>query len=247
MAGRIRATTITTIMTTTGMITAIMIIDRPGAETLFAWFSPAFPTGGFAWSHGLESLAAEGLIAGEAGLGDWLEDVLTLGGGWTDAVLFALAHRAARADDPDELRRLAELAAALCPSRERQAETLGQGEAFIAAVRTGWPEAAPAALPRQVSYPIAAGACAAGVSAGLRTALAAYLTGFCANLIAAGVRLGFCGQGGGVRALARLSPQIAQIAARAERAGEDDLGTCALAADIASMRHETLNGRLFLS
>ncbi len=102
-------------------ITTIMTTDRPspdaGAGTLFAWFSPAFPTGGFAWSHGLETAAAESLIAGETGLGDWLEDILELGGGWTDAVLFALAHGAARARDDAELKRMAELARALAPSR----------------------------------------------------------------------------------------------------------------------------------
>jgi urease accessory protein len=85
------------------------------------------------------------------------------------------------------------------------------------------------------------------LSAAARVALGAYLTGFVANLIGAGVRLSLCGQAGGVRVLARLGPTIAALAARAERAGEDDLGACALAGDIASLRHETLNGRLFRS
>jgi urease accessory protein len=245
MAGRIRATT-----TPTGMIMP-MGPERPAAEagaaTLFAWFSPAFPTGGFAYSHGLEAAVVEGLIAGEQGLGDWLEDILGLGGGFTDAVLFALAWRAARAGDDARLLYVAELSAALAPSRERLAETVGQGEAFLAAVRAGWPERAPAALPRRVAYPAAAGAAAASLGTDPDTALAAYLTGFCANLIAAGVRLGLCGQTGGVRLLSRLAPLVWRLAGRAAQAGEDDLGACALTADIASMRHETLDGRLFLS
>jgi urease accessory protein len=61
------------------------------------------------------------------------------------------------------------------------------------------------------------------------------------------VRLSLCGQSGVVRILAALGPAIADIAARAEHASEADLGGCALGADIASLRHETLNGRLFLS
>jgi urease accessory protein len=236
------------VMITTTMGTPMrMIIDRPDAGgVLFAWFSPAFPTGGFAWSHGLETTAAEGLAGNEHALGDWLEDVLTRGAGWNDAVLFALAYRAAASGDDDALNDIAALAAALSPSRERLAETLGQGEAFLAAVRTGWPAAAPE-LHGRTSYPVAAGAACALIGAPLRAALGAYLTTFCANLIAAGVRLSACGQSGGVRVLARLHPLIARSAARAETAGEDDLGACALAADIASMRHETLEGRLFLS
>ena len=224
-----------------------MTIDRPDAGgVLFAWFSPAFPTGGFAWSHGLETAAAEGLVSDEHALGDWLQDILVHGSGWNDAVLFALAYSAAASGDVAALEDVAALAAALAPSRERLAETLGQGEAFLAAVRTGWPAAAPD-LKGRAPYPVAAGAACALIGAPLGAALGAYLTTFCANLIAAGVRLSACGQSGGVRVLARLHPLIARSAARAEMAEEDDLGACALAADIASMRHETLEGRLFLS
>jgi urease accessory protein len=213
------------------------------SPTLFAWFSPAFPTGGFAYSHGLETAAREGRVIGEAGLGAWLQGVLTRGSGWNDAVLLSLAHRA----DDEALAELAALAAALAPSRERLAETLGQGEAFLTAVRAGWPQLAPCVLPGRLAYPVVAGAAAARLGASAQMTLGAYLTGFCANLIAAGVRLSLCGQSGGVRILARLTPLIGEIAARAANAAHEDLGGCALGADIASLRHETLNGRLFLS
>jgi urease accessory protein len=217
------------------------------AGTLFAWFSPAFPTGGFAYSHGLEAAAAEGAVEGEGGLCAWLEDILAQGAGWSDAVILNLAHGAVLADDAAELTRVAALSVALAPSRERLAEATGQGEAFLAAVRAGWPDHAPPRQSVRVTYPVAAGAATASLGAPVRLALSAYLTGFCANLIAAGVRLGFCGQSGGVRILSHLGLLIADLAARGARAGEDDLGGCALAADIASMRHETLSGRLFLS
>jgi urease accessory protein len=211
---------------------------------LFAWFSPAFPTGGFAYSHGIETAVAEGRIVGERGLADWLADVLAHGAGWSDAVLLSLARRAG---DDAALLDVADLAAALAPSRERAAETLGQGEAFLRAVRTGWPGVAPDALPDRVAYPVAAGAAARGIGAPVTTVVVAYLTGFAANLIAAGVRLSLCGQSGGVRILSGLGPLIAQLALRAAEATQDDLGGCALASDIAAMRHETLHTRLFIT
>ena len=226
-----------------------MTTDPPRPEvsgTLFAWFSPAFPTGGFGYSHGIESATAEGWIEGEAGLGVWLADLLRQGAGWNDAVLFALAHRAAREGDAERLHDLAALGAALSPSGERLAETTGQGGAFLAAVRAGWPEKA-ADLPELTAYPVVAGACCGRLGASLPMALQAHLTGFCANLIAAGVRLGLCGQTGGVRILSDLGPVVADIALRAAGAEEDDLGGCAFGSDIASMRHEALEGRLFLS
>ncbi|WP_293675846.1 urease accessory protein UreF [uncultured Phenylobacterium sp.] len=212
---------------------------------LFAWFSPAFPTGGFAWSHGLEAAAAHP-AADEAWLGAWLEDVLMRGGGWSDAVLMNLAWNAGQTRDVGAWRDVGVLAMALCSSRERRAETLGQGDAFVAAVREGWPALAPPGL-EATPYPVTAGWSTAALGAPATDAIAAYLTGFAANLIAAGVRLSLCGQAGAVRILARIAPRIANLAARAATASEDDLGGCAIAADIAAMRHETLDGRLFLS
>jgi len=245
-------------MSTTTAITIMvmrMTIESPGlplteaarAGVLFAWFSPAFPTGGFAYSQGLETVVAEGRVRGERGLAGWLEDILQHGSGWSDAVLLSLAHRAVTTADETALLYTAGLAAALAPSRERLAETLGQGEAFLTAVRTGWSHAVPAALPPRAAYPVAAGAASGGIGAPAASALIAYLTGAAANLIAVGVRLGLCGQSGGVRILSSLGPLIADLAPRARDAGEDDLGGCALGCDIAGMRHETLHTRLFLT
>jgi urease accessory protein len=177
-------------------------------------------------------------------LAAWLADILAQGAGWADAVLLSLALHA---PDDEALLTIADLAAALAPSRERSAETLRQGEAFLIAVRAGWPDVIPAALPERVAHPVAAGAAARGIGAPVTTALIAYLTGFTANLIAAGVRLSLCGQSGGVRILAGLGPLIADLAARANDATEADLGGCALASDINAMRHETLRTRLFIS
>jgi urease accessory protein len=227
---------------TTAMRTPTEADASEVAGVLFAWFSPAFPTGAFAWSHGLESAD----LSTETDLGDWLQDVLAHGGGWADAVLMNLARRTGEMGDAAGFARVASLALSLCPSRERQAETVGQGEAFAAAVREGWPQFAPPAAGR-LPYSAAAGWSAAMLGAPAPLALAAYLTGFAANLIATGVRMSLCGQSGGVRILARLAPLVADLARRAAVSGEDHLGGCALAADIASMRHETLDGRLFLS
>ena len=233
-----------------------MIIDPPQARilpdpaaagVLFAWFSPAFPTGGFAYSQGLETVAAEGRVMDEAGLAAWIAAILAHGAGWSDAVLLRLAHAAVLSGDDAALRETVQLAAALAPSKERLAEALGQGEAFRAAVAAGWSDLVVDGLPARIAYPVAAGAASARLGTDVRTVVTAYLTAFCANLIAAGVRLGLCGQTGGVRVLSGLGPLITDLAARAERAGVDDLGGCALGADIAGMRHETLNGRLFLS
>ena len=80
--------------------------------TLVQWLSPAFPTGAFAYSHGLEVAMAAGEVRDGCGLGLWLADVLERGSGWTDAVL--LARGLVPAADLDAL---SDLARALAPSR----------------------------------------------------------------------------------------------------------------------------------
>uniref|UniRef100_UPI00296E387A urease accessory protein UreF n=1 Tax=Xinfangfangia pollutisoli TaxID=2865960 RepID=UPI00296E387A len=93
-----------------------------GLLALVQYLSPAFPTGGFAYSHGLEQVIAEGTVRDAAALEAWLSDVLRHGAGWQDAVLLALTLR--EGADPAAL---ADLARALAPSSERLRETEEQG------------------------------------------------------------------------------------------------------------------------
>jgi urease accessory protein len=50
-----------------------------------------------------------------------------------------------------------------------------------------------------------------------------------------------------VRVLSKLGDVIAATAQRAAMSSLEDLGACAFGADIASMRHETLQPRIFVS
>jgi urease accessory protein len=221
-----------------------------GLSRALVWFAPTFPTGAFSFSHGLEWAVEAGDVGDRDSLADWLGSVLRLGGGWSDAVLLAAAYRAAGGDEA-ELKEVAELALALQPSRERRLESTVQGEAFLRAVETGWPNAAVAVLrglgAEPVALPVAVGASAAGAGMSLDGSLAAFLTGFCANLVSAAIRLAPIGQSDGLRVLATLEPVIAAVASRAAASTLADLGTSALRADIASMRHETQTTRLFRS
>ena len=71
--------------------------DRPtvSVTTLLAWLSPAFPVGGYAYSHGLEQAVEDGDVSEEASLETWLADAMALGFGRNDAILLQAAHRAA--------------------------------------------------------------------------------------------------------------------------------------------------------
>jgi urease accessory protein len=204
--------------------------------SLMTWLSPAFPTGGFAYSHGLEWSVEAGDITGEAALHDWILDLLWHGSLWNDVLVLRAAHRA-----PDDLDELAALALSLGGTAERRLEAVAQGAAFLLAASVWGTPAGDAAL----TYPLAVGAVAAlGGVAEQDTALA-FLHAATANLISAGIRLIPLGQTAGLRVQAALAPALLAVAAASATAGLDELGGAAWRSDIAAMRHETQTTRLF--
>lgn len=209
---------------------------------LLAWLSPAFPTGGYAWSHGVEFAVESGDIANAATLQTWLEDILRHGAGRTDAILLRHAHRAA----PEALPELAALARALAASRELLAETTAQGNAFRAAA-AAWNPAILNGLAGDLPYPIAVGALAGSQGIAEDDATLGCLQAFAANLISAAVRLVPLGQSAGLAVLAALEPTLTGIAAETRAASLDDIGSLSWRSDIAAMRHETQYTRLFRS
>jgi len=215
----------------------------PALLRLLTWLSPAFPVGAFSYSHGLETaIRAETVRDGET-LIAWISGLVEHGGGWTDAVLFAAAWAAASEGDDASLEEVRALAEALPVSLERHRETLGQGEAFLSAV-SAW---GPPLLAGAVAYPVAVGSVCAASGIPLPPALAAWLHAFAANLVSVAVRIVPLGQVAGVAAIAALEPVLMATAARAAASSLDDLGSAALVSDIAAMRHETLDVRLFIS
>ena len=229
---------------------------------LLAWSSPGYPTGAFSYSHGLEWAVETGSVTGVPTLLDYIIAVLSRGGAWVDAVLFAHAWRLASptpspagrtaADREALLDELSELATAFRGSAETALENRQQGTAFLDVTRKAWPHAAlDAFAQRQVGAPVAhciavALACAAHNIA-LVPALHSYLHAVAANLVSAGARLIPLGQTQAQIAIAQLSPTITEIVERAQTTSLDDLGTAAPLVEICSFRHETQYTRLFRS
>ncbi|MEI4234500.1 urease accessory UreF family protein [Roseovarius sp. D22-M7] len=205
----------------------------PSHLSLVQWLSPAFPTGAFAYSHGLETEIAAGTVRDAESLGIWLGNILRFGAGWQDAVLLAQALGGDR-DAVDDLAR------ALAPCAERLRESRDQGTAFARAVSGITGRRLP---PRML--PVAVADAAAPLDLPQEDVMALYLQGFAGNLVTIAIRHVPLGQTEGQAVLARLTPLIHDLAARAACAGLDDLGTCALAGDLAALQHETQEVRIF--
>jgi len=205
--------------------------------TLAQWLSPAFPVGAFAYSHGLETAIAEAMIVTAQDLEGWLAEVLEHGSGRTDAIVLRAAYA-----NPADLVGVNDAALAFAATSERVMETELQGTAFGQTTAAIWGGEGVA-----FCYPVAVGAAAARRHLDADLTVTLYLQAFAANLVSAAVRGVPLGQTEGQRVLAALAPICAQIAEQSRDMTLEDLHSTAFASDIAAMRHETLQPRIFRS
>jgi urease accessory protein len=223
-----------------------------GLYRLLVWASPAFPTGGFSYSHGLEAAAADGAVHDRESLRRWIEAVVAKGSGRVDADILRDAWRATAADDEAALAEINRRGCAYRATAELALEASQQGAAFAVAYEAAWASATRSSRPAggagdAICHAAAFGAAAARAAIGLSEALTGYLHAFAANLMSAGLRLGIVGQNDGQRILAALEPVIAAAVVASLARGAEDFGAATFAADIASMAHEIQYSRLFRS
>lgn len=218
---------------------------------LQTWFSPSFPAGGFAYSQGLESAAAAGLVSDASGLLEWIDDLFRFGSVSNDLILAACAWKAVTARNWLELNAVAEFAEALQPSAERHLEAITQGGSFLTAIRDAWPcPALVEALAHcsdqvRITYFVASSLAAAAHGLRLGATLEAVALSFASNQVSAGIRLGMIGHTAAQRIIAVLLPVISEVSARASIATLDDIGSACFSADLSTLEHETLYTRLF--
>ena len=211
---------------------------------LMNWLSPVFPTGGFAYSGGLEQAVRDGAVTDEDALGGWLETLVGHGSIRNDLILLAAAWK--QQAEGATLGDLAAMALALCSSAERKLETVAQGAAFAEALKS-WPESERIACPPETPLPVIVGAACQAGGIALEDGLSGFLQAFVSNQLQAAIRLSVIGQTGAARLLAKLEPMLVKAAGDADGSTLDDLGSATVMAEIASMNHETLDGRLFRS
>jgi urease accessory protein len=246
-----------------------MSIDNAALLMLLNWMSPTFPIGSFAYSHGLEQAIADGRVTTQDDVQSWIGDLLQSGSGWNDAVLFAqcwhgnpnelalaLSSSAERFSETTQLGRNFNIAASVWTEAVSPhppfghllpLEETGEGKStsLLPPLFAGEGARRADEGTHAVAYPVAAGLACKRMAIPQDQALAAYLQGFSAALVSVAVRLVPLGQTAGLRVLRNLAPLISATANRAASATLDDLGSNCIAADIAAMKHETLEPRIF--
>ncbi|MFK7861315.1 MAG: urease accessory protein UreF [Granulosicoccus sp.] len=241
--------------------------DASAALTLQTWMSAAFPTGAFSFSHGLETAISDGRIADAQSCESWIAGIMQHGTGWNDAVFIASSFStvaehlpllpditeshdsAARMGGvlPASLRSINELALALCTGAERRRETTQLGQSFAKAATSNTGHSVLSLIDTDICLPIAVGAQGALSSIPLNALLPASLQATSSNLVWICTRLIPLGQTQALQIIANLQVPILSTAERARLSTLDDIGGCALLADLASIEHEQLHSRICIT
>ena len=211
-----------------------------------------FPSGGFAFSSGLEAAVQDGAVRNAEDLSQYVTDLLWGGLGAREGVAARLGHRTAVTGRLD---------LAIAADRELDAMKLGR-EGRLASkqmgrqmMKAGDDGTAPAIVSRFARaledgrtpghLPVCLGVLLGGRGWGAQATVAAFLYHSATGLLSAGLRLLPMGQQEAQRLLTGWLPVIEAVSHQASRTGS--MASAAPLHDIYGMRHGRLEWRLFRS
>jgi urease accessory protein len=219
-------------------------------ETLLASLQNAdsfFPGGGIAFSWGLETSIADGLVRGAPQATAFVEGQLTQRWAVCDRVALVAAYRAT---DMREIQHIDREVEVMTLALELRAGSRRAGTALLA-VHERLGTAGAAAYRRlirsgeaQGHLPVMQGCLWRATGMSEQSVQGASAHSFCVGLLSAALRLGALGHIHSQQALIQLRPLMALLIAQPVPPWEE-MYTCTPAAEIAAMRHEVQSSRLF--
>ncbi|MCG8550810.1 MAG: urease accessory protein UreF [Desulfobacterales bacterium] len=235
-------------------------MTEPWLVRLMHLVSPSLPTGGFAYSQGLEWTVEKGWINNETSLEQWLLNVLETGMTHVDIPLLQRLYRAVEHQDLTAFTKAAQWVRACRETKELRNEEEDRGRAMAAIIkelglcRGSLTPAAQKSNHEKWQKAIASSQLAGFAFAAaqwdipVRRASQGYLWSWLENQVMAAVKIIPLGQSSGQRVLANLSPAIhTAVAAGLKIETLEQMGNALPALSMASSCHETQYTRLFRS
>ncbi len=214
----------------------------------------SFPTGGYAFSHGLEGLYAMGIVRETDDVRGFARTQVQETLAWQDLPAVACSWRRGDAGDMDALIEMDVLLSALKPVPAFRSSSIRIGRQLLEAalplhadgIALRYLEAV-----REGNAPghhaVAFGVVTQAAEIPEIDAVTAFGASALSGYVAAAVRLGIIGQGAAQGIIASLEPDLTTAIEQARSLEPDQFGGYAPLVDIAGMRQPSLAARLFAS
>ncbi|MFP6778946.1 MAG: urease accessory UreF family protein [Alphaproteobacteria bacterium] len=218
---------------------------------LLTWFSPSFPIGAYAYSHGLEYAIESKTINNISDLENWLSDFLNYGTCYNDGILISSAYDAVINNNIKELEKIALIAKAFKPTKEISLESNQQGISFAqtlsASLKSKKFDSLINSINKNISY-VTVVACAGAVcSINKIDLLNSYFHAFISNLVSAALRLMSIGQTDSQILILKFKKEVELLTNKILLYTIDDMGSSVFIGDWSSAKHEKQYSRLFRS
>ena len=214
----------------------------------------AFPTGSFAHSFGMETYIQENVIRNEDDLREFCDMYIRHNLASTDAIIAKEAYNLTKNRDIKGLIHLENICQGIKLSPETRKGSSMMGRRFLQTVYplsdeeflTIWYEKVKS-KEIQGHYPVVYGIYTAMLGVDVKMSLETFLYSSITALVQNAVRAVPLGQMSGVKTTFALLPTIQETAQQVMGLTLDDLDNNSIALEIASMKHEFLHSRLFIS
>lgn len=221
---------------------------------LFQIHDSAFPIGSFTQSYGMETYIQEDVIRTKEDLVAYCTSFLFHNLVRGDAILIKEAHAAALENDVDRLLYLEQLCGAMKLAKESREASVKLGRQFIRTVSplgtddllSEWKERIESKSIKG-HYAILYGIYSAANGVSAHHAVMTYLFASLNGLVQNAVRAVPFGQNTGVQAMYELIVPVTEAAGLVNTYTIEDISNNALGIELASMKHEYLYSRLFIS
>ena len=213
-----------------------------------------FPSGGYAYSYGLESACQDGALTNGAEVKDYIIQLVRYGTGASDAIAVAVAHRSIMADQIERVLAVDRQLEAIKAIRELREGSRQMGRQVIRIGAQQFPQGIIQEINKRMEsdetpchFAIALGSVLSVCGWSERETVMGYLYQTVVGWVSAGMKLLPIGQQEGQNLIQILQPCLNDIVESIKDKGLNDMGGWTPLHDIRAMRHEEMEVRLFRS
>ena len=220
-------------------------------QTVLTWFSPSYPIGSYAYSHGLEYAVEEGLVKDPQTLLGWIRDLLFFGTGYNDSIIINSIYDSVANDNCVEFDYISQIANAIKPTKEIALESYQQGVSFKNILMDVYSNSNLTfylnRLDDCITYPSVVGVAGGIFEVEKKLLLHSYLHAFTSNILSAALRIMPIGQTEIQKIIFQMKGNVEEMTNKSLGLSLSDLGSSVFISDWASSKHQNQYTRLFRS